>query len=58
LDGITDREREVLTLIARGLANAEIAHALHVTVATAKTHVRRLLANSAPATAPSSSWSR
>jgi DNA-binding NarL/FixJ family response regulator len=33
-----------LTLIARRLSNAEIAQALHVTMATAKTHVGRLLA--------------
>jgi DNA-binding NarL/FixJ family response regulator len=44
LEGITDREREVLTLIARGLSNTEIATALHVSLATAKTHVGRLLA--------------
>ena len=33
-----------MTLIARRLSNAEIAQALHVTMATAKTHVGRLLA--------------
>jgi DNA-binding NarL/FixJ family response regulator len=44
LDGVTDREREVLTLIGRGLSNGEIAQALHVTMATTKTHVSRLLA--------------
>jgi len=44
LEGITERECEVLTLIARGLSNAEIAGTLHVTMATAKTHVGRLLA--------------
>ena len=44
LDGVTGREREVLTLIGRGLSNDEIAQALHVTMATTKTHVSRLLA--------------
>lgn len=44
LEGVTDREREVLTLIGRGLSNTEIAQALHITMATAKTHVSRLLA--------------
>jgi len=44
LAGVTDREREVLTLIGRGLSNDEIAQALHVTMATTKTHVSRLLA--------------
>ena len=44
LEGVTDREREVLSLIARGLTNAEIAHALHISMGTTKTHVSRLLA--------------
>ncbi|MEV2190184.1 response regulator transcription factor [Streptomyces phaeochromogenes] len=42
--GITDREREVLTLIGNGLSNTEIAARLSISVATAKTYVTRLLA--------------
>ena len=42
-EAITDREREVLTLIGLGLSNTEIASQLHVSLSTAKTHVGRLL---------------
>ncbi|MEU7757609.1 MULTISPECIES: response regulator [Micromonospora] len=43
LDGVTEREREVLTLIGRGLSNAELAGHLGLSLATVKTHVGRLL---------------
>ncbi|WP_410590983.1 response regulator [Amycolatopsis sp. lyj-23] len=43
LAGVTVREQEVLTLIARGLSNDEIAQRLHLGIATVKTHVGRLL---------------
>jgi DNA-binding NarL/FixJ family response regulator len=44
VDGLTAREQEVLVEIAHGLTNAEIAERLHMSPATAKTHVSRLLA--------------
>lgn len=43
LDTLTDREREVLLAVSRGLSNAEIGEALFMSHATAKTHVSRLL---------------
>ncbi|GAB2855736.1 response regulator transcription factor [Actinocorallia aurea] len=43
LHGVTEREVEVLTLIARGLSNTEMAAHLHLSLATVKTYVGRLL---------------
>ncbi|MBB4918886.1 response regulator [Streptosporangium saharense] len=43
LERLTDREREVLVLVARGLSNHEIADYVHCSPATAKTHVSRVM---------------
>lgn len=43
LDGLSDREREILLLVGRGLSNAEAARAAYMSEATVKTYVSRML---------------
>lgn len=43
LSALTEREREILTLVAQGLSNDEIAAALFISPATSKTHVSRVM---------------
>jgi DNA-binding NarL/FixJ family response regulator len=43
LGSLTERERDVLRLVAKGMSNQELAEALHMSPATAKTHVSRIL---------------
>lgn len=44
LSQLTDREREILAMVARGLANDQIADALFISPATVKTHLARIMA--------------
>jgi DNA-binding NarL/FixJ family response regulator len=44
IDRLTEREREVLALVAQGLSNSELTDRLHVSLPTVKTHVSRILA--------------
>ncbi|CAM5589321.1 DNA-binding response regulator [Streptomyces xanthochromogenes] len=41
-DGLTTREGEVLGLVAEGMSNSEISHALHISTATVKTHINNI----------------
>jgi DNA-binding NarL/FixJ family response regulator len=43
LEGLTDREREVLSLVGQGKTNAEVATSLFLSPLTAKTHVSRIM---------------
>lgn len=40
---LTDREEDVLATVARGLTNSEIAHELHISLSTVKTHLTALM---------------
>lgn len=44
IDSLTAREEDVLLTVAQGLANAEIADTLHISLSTVKTHLARLMA--------------
>lgn len=43
IDRMTDREREIVTLISEGLSNKEIAHKLNIAIHTVKSHVHNIL---------------
>ena len=40
--GLTSRERDVLRLLASGMDNAQIAHALSITISTVKAHINHI----------------
>jgi DNA-binding NarL/FixJ family response regulator len=44
IDRLTERERSILVLVARGLSNADIGHQMHLSVGTVKDHVSAILA--------------
>jgi DNA-binding NarL/FixJ family response regulator len=48
-DGLTRREAEILTLIASGMTNPDIAAELHLSVPTVKTHINRIFAKTGSA---------
>jgi DNA-binding CsgD family transcriptional regulator len=48
--GLTEREVEVLILIARGASNKQVARALGITVKTAGTHIERIYAKTGAST--------
>jgi DNA-binding NarL/FixJ family response regulator len=48
-DGLTRREAEILSMVARGMANPEIAAALYVSAHTVKSHINRIFAKTGSA---------
>jgi DNA-binding NarL/FixJ family response regulator len=44
VEPLTDREEQVLATVARGRTNSEIAHELHISLSTVKTHIASLMA--------------
>ena len=47
LGSLTDREREILALVAKGIGNDEIAERLYISPATVKTHIGRIMSKTA-----------
>jgi DNA-binding NarL/FixJ family response regulator len=44
VEPLTDREEEILAVVARGLTNSEIADKLYIALSTVKTHIASLMA--------------